>query len=68
MEKIKELKEIVQDIYHKMDIEDVNKALLKIEQIEKDFDTIKNSNDYIKSENRRYKKAMNIIKEKSMKF
>jgi len=68
MEKIKELKEIVQDIYHKMDIEDVNKALLKIEQIQKDFDTIKNDNDYIKAENRRYKKAMNIIKQKSMKF
>ena len=68
MAKIKELKEIVQDIYHKMDIEDVNKALLKIDQIQKDFDTIKNDNAYIKAENRRYKKAMNIIKEKSMKF
>ena len=68
MEKIKELREIVQDIYHKMDIEYVNNALLKIEQIQKAFDTIKNSNVYIKAENRRYKKAMNVIKQKSMKF
>jgi len=62
------LKELVKNIYHFMNIEDLKKAIIKINEIEHKTTSCKNSLAYAKSENRRYRESFKKIKEISKKF